>query len=91
MVLVNPTVNGVSLSDSGLNFMDYSDIKRALPSLKISVISTPSARISVMAARPFPIWPSENTSQMFSYAAVQPFRGRVLNQEDVQSGAELSR
>ncbi|WP_219094162.1 ABC transporter permease [Pseudomonas sp. UMAB-40] len=88
MVLVNPTVNGVSLSDSGLNFMDYSDIKARSTQLEDmgyfyaerADLSDGSKAVSYMAIR--------NTAQMFSYAAVQPFRGRVLNQEDVQSGAE---
>lgn len=88
MVLVNPTVNGVSLSDSGLNFMDYSDIKaRSIQFEDMGYfyaeradISDGNKAVSYMAIR--------NTSELFSYAAVQPFRGRVLNQEDVQSGAE---
>ncbi|WP_433782697.1 ABC transporter permease [Pseudomonas frederiksbergensis] len=88
MVLVNPTVNGVSLSDSGLNFMDYSDIKARSTQFEDmgyfyaerADISDGNKAVSYMAIR--------NTSELFSYAAVQPFRGRVLNQEDVQSGAE---
>ncbi|WP_248751791.1 ABC transporter permease [Pseudomonas sp. MWU15-20650] len=87
MVLVNPTVNGVSLSDSGLNFMDYSDIQARTTQLEDvgyfyaerADISDGSKAVSYMAIR--------NTPQMFSYAAVQPFQGRVLNQEDVQPGA----
>lgn len=88
MVLINPTVNGVSLSDSGLNYMDYSDIKARVTQLEDvgyfyaerADISDGSKAVSYMAIR--------NTPQMFSYTAVQPFRGRVLNEEDVQSGAE---
>lgn len=88
MVLINPTVNGVSLSDSGLNFMDYSDIKARVTELEEvgyfyaerADISDGSKAVSYMAIR--------NTPQMFSYAGVQPFQGRVLNQEDVQAGAE---
>ena len=88
MVLVNPTVNGVSLSDSGLNFMDYSDIKARSTQLEDmgyfyaerADISDGSKAVSYMAIR--------NTPQMFSYTAVQPFRGRVLNAQDVQLGAE---
>ncbi|MFJ4389514.1 ADOP family duplicated permease [Pseudomonas soli] len=88
MVLVNPTVNGVSLSDSGLNFMDYSEIKARATQLEDigyfyaerADISDGNKAVSYMAIR--------STEQLFSYAAVQPFRGRVLNQEDVQAGAE---
>jgi predicted permease len=88
MVLVNPTVNGVSLSDSGLNFMDYSEIKARSTQLEDvgyfyaerADISDGNKAVSYMAIR--------STEQLFSYAAVQPFRGRVLNQQDVQAGAE---
>lgn len=88
MVLVNPTVNGVSLSDSGLNFLDYSDIKARTAQLEDvgyfyaerADISDGSKAVSYMAII--------NTPQMFSYTAIRPFRGRVLNQEDVQSGAQ---
>lgn len=88
MVLVNPTVNGVSLSDSGLNYMDYSDLKAGSTQLEgmgyfyaeRADISDGSKAVSYMAVR--------NTPDMFSYAGVQPLQGRVLNNEDVQSGAE---
>ncbi|QXH58079.1 ABC transporter permease [Pseudomonas maumuensis] len=88
MVLVNPTVNGVSLSDSGLNFMDYSEIKARSTQLENvgyfyaerADLSDGNKAVSYMAIR--------STAQLFSYAAVQPYRGRVLNQEDVQLGAE---
>ncbi|MBY8946720.1 ABC transporter permease [Pseudomonas sp. SH10-3B] len=87
MVLVNPTVNSVSLSDSGLNYLDYSDIKARTSQLddvgyfyaERADISDGSKAVSYMAIR--------NTPEMFSYAGVQPFMGRVLNNEDVQSGA----
>lgn len=88
MVLVNPTVNGVSLSDSGLNFMDYSDMKSGSTQLEDmgyfyaerADISDGSKAVSYMAIR--------NTPDLFAYAGVQPFQGRVLNNEDVQSGAQ---
>ncbi|TWC22881.1 MULTISPECIES: ADOP family duplicated permease [unclassified Pseudomonas] len=88
MVLINPTVNGVSLSDSGLNFMDYGDLKARSTQFEDmgyfyaerADISDGSKAVSYMAIR--------NTAELFSYTAVQPFRGRLLNQEDVQAGAE---
>lgn len=88
MVLVNPTVNGVSLSDSGLNFMDYGEIKARSTQFddmgyfyaQRADISDGSKAVSYMSIR--------NTPEMFAYAAVQPYQGRVLNQEDVQLGAD---
>ncbi|QQN37738.1 ABC transporter permease (plasmid) [Rahnella aceris] len=87
MVLVNPTVNGVSLSDSGVNFLDYQEIKARNTTLndvgyfyaERADISDGTKAVSYMAIR--------NTPEMFSYTGIQPYRGRVLNSEDVQPGA----
>lgn len=88
MVLLNPVVNGASLSDSGLNYLDYAEIKAHSTALENvgyfygerADISDGNKAVSYMATR--------STDDMFSYTGVQPFQGRAFSQGDTEPGAE---
>lgn len=88
MVLLNTVVNGASLSDSGLNYLDYADIKAHSTKLdsvgyfygERADISDGNKAVSYMAIR--------STDDMFSYTGVRPIQGRTFNHGDTESGAE---
>ncbi|NKI73725.1 ABC transporter permease [Dickeya sp. CFBP 2040] len=88
MVLLNAIVNGASLSDSGLNYLDYEDIKARNTTLENvgyflgerADISDGNKAVSYMAIR--------STEDLFSYTGVQPIKGRSFNQGDTEPGAE---
>ncbi|AYH46308.1 peptide ABC transporter permease [Dickeya fangzhongdai] len=87
MVMVTPNVGGVSLDDSGLNFLDYTELSRQLT--KVEDVGYFYAEYLDLndgkrSARYIGIL---STPQMFDYTGVSPLMGRVLNDDDMLSGA----
>lgn len=88
MVLLNTVVNGASLSDAGLNYLDYEDIKARNTTLENvgyfqgerADISDGNKAVSYMAIR--------GTEDMFTYTGERPVKGRTFNQGDTEAGAE---
>lgn len=88
MVLLNPVVNGASLGDSGLNYLDYQSIKARNTMLddmgyitgERADVSDGNQAVSYMAIR--------CTGRMFSYTGVSPIKGRTFNQADTEPGAK---
>ncbi|WP_127959815.1 ADOP family duplicated permease [Serratia microhaemolytica] len=88
MVLLNTVVNRVSLSDSGINYLDYEVIKARNTTLdnvgyffgERVDISDGNNAVSSVAIRA--------TSELFAYTGVAPLTGRIFNQRDTELGAE---
>ncbi|WP_038906663.1 ADOP family duplicated permease [Dickeya oryzae] len=87
MVMVTPNVGGVSLDDSGLNFLDYTELSRQLTKIN---------DIGYFYAEYLDLNDGKNsvryigilsTPQMFSYTGVSPLMGRIFNENDMLSGA----
>ncbi|WP_027710581.1 ADOP family duplicated permease [Dickeya chrysanthemi] len=87
MVMVTPNVGGVSLDDSGLNFLDYTELSQQLTKLDdigyfyaefldLNDGNRSAKYIGILS-----------TPHMFSYTGTSPLMGRVFNYEDMQPNA----
>lgn len=88
MVMVTPTMDGESLNDSGLNFLDYELIRQKatkLTDISYFYADYVDLKDEEKAVRYIAVY---NTPDMFSYTGVTPFIGRAFTQDDMQSGAE---
>ncbi|RNM08892.1 ADOP family duplicated permease [Dickeya undicola] len=87
MVMVTPNVGGVSLDDSGLNFLDYTELSRQLTKLEnIGYFYAEFLDLNDddKSARYIGIL---STPHMFSYTGVSPLMGRAFNDGDMLPGA----
>ncbi|WJM85604.1 ADOP family duplicated permease [Dickeya chrysanthemi] len=87
MVMVTPKMDGESLNDAGLNFLDYEFIRQKATKLKdISYFYADYADLkdSEKSVRYIAVY---NTPDMFSYTGVMPFLGRAFTLQDMQSDA----
>ncbi|MCI4255087.1 FtsX-like permease family protein [Dickeya dianthicola] len=87
MVMVTPNVGGVSLDDSGLNFLDYTELSRQ--STKLDDIGYFYAEFLDLndGNRSVKYIGILSTPHMFSYTGTSPLMGRVLNDKDMQPDA----
>ncbi|QIZ45479.1 ABC transporter permease [Dickeya zeae] len=87
MVMVTPSVAGVSLDDSGLNFLDYTELSRQLTKLDdigyfyaeyldLNDGNRSAKYIGILS-----------TPHMFSYTGTSPLMGRIFTDEDMQPNA----
>ncbi|MEI7064459.1 FtsX-like permease family protein [Dickeya chrysanthemi] len=87
MVMVTPNVGGVSLDDSGLNFLDYTELSHQLT--KVDDVGYFYAEYLDLndgknSARYIGIL---STPQMFNYTGTSPLMGRIFNDVDMLPGA----